>query len=154
MLDDGYLDGPVFDDRRAVWTKRLSHPSEAQLVVVAEDDPEVVGFACGYAREDAIWGNFLDNIHTHPKRHGEGIGTRLLAEVVAWCRVVAGDCGLYLYVFGMNQKARRFYEHLGATDTGSESRPPGVGGEPRDIHRYAWSTLDAVDIERSRSRNR
>ncbi len=144
MLEDAYLDGPVFDDRRVVWTGRLSEPRETQLVIVAEQDAHIVGFACAYAHEDATWGSFLDNIHTHPQRHGEGIGTGLVAEVVEWCRSVAGDCGLYLNVYGLNHKARRFYEHLGASDAGSERRPPGVGGEPHDIHRYVWPTLDAV----------
>jgi GNAT superfamily N-acetyltransferase len=154
MLGDAYLDGPVFEDRRSVWMDRLSQPRDRQLVVVAEQDAEIVGFACAYAREDATWGSFLDNLHAHPQRHGQGIGTGLFAEVVTWCRLVAGECGLYLYVFGLNRKARRFYEQLGATDTGSERRPPGVGGEPRDIHRYAWSTLDTVRFGSSEASRR
>ncbi len=147
MLADDYLDGAVFDDRRAVWTGRLSEPRDTQLVIVAEQDAHIVGFACAYAHEDPTWGSFLDNIHAHPHRHREGIGTSLVAEVADWCRLVAGDCGLYLYVFRLNHKARRFYKHLGATDAGSERRRPGVGGEPRDIHRYAWPTLDAIRLK-------
>jgi GNAT superfamily N-acetyltransferase len=151
MLDDSYLDGPVFQDRHVVWTERLTQPRDNQFVVVAECDSELDGFACVYAREDATWGNFLDNIHAHPSRRGRGIGTALMGEVVDWCRSVASDCGLYLYVFALNRRARRFYERLGATDTGSELRPPGVGGEPREIHRYAWPTLEAVTRHPSRS---
>jgi RimJ/RimL family protein N-acetyltransferase len=146
MLDDAYLDGPVFEDRHAVWCERLLRPPDGQFVVVTERNVRIVGFACAYAREDSRWGSFLDNIHAHPGHHGEGIGTGLIAEVVSWCRHVAGDYGLYLYVFALNERARRFYERLGAADTGFERRPPGVGGELRDIHRYAWPTLDAVRL--------
>src|SRR5436309_2575695 len=71
MLEDTYLDGPVFDDRRAVWKDRLSSPRFAQLVVVAERDAEMVGFVCALAREDPVWGNFLDNIHVLPQCKGE-----------------------------------------------------------------------------------
>jgi GNAT superfamily N-acetyltransferase len=152
MLDDAYLDGPVFQDRQSVWTDRLFGPDDNQLVVVAEQGTDIVGFACAYTHEDETWGSFLDNIHAHPLRHGEGIGSALFAEVVKWCRRVAGDYGLYLYVFALNNRARRFYERLGATDTGSELRSPGVGGEPREIHRYAWPTLDAVTLDLPRSR--
>ena len=146
LLEDDYLDGPVYDDRRAVWTERLTEPAASQLVLVAEDGTELVGFACAYASEDPTWGSFLDNIHSHPSRHSQGIGTGLFKEVVAWCRGVAPDQGLYLYVFAANRKARRFYEYLGATDTGSELRSPAVGGQPREIHRYAWPTLDDVRL--------
>lgn len=146
MLDDAYLDVAVFEDRHAVWTERLSRPPDRQFVVVAERKARIVGFACAYAREDGTWGSFLDNIHAHPGHQGEGIGTGLMAEVVSWCRRVAGEHGLYLYVFALNERARRFYKHLGATDTGFERRPPGVGGEPQGIHRYAWPTLDAVRL--------
>jgi GNAT superfamily N-acetyltransferase len=152
MLDDAYLDGPVFEDRHSVWTERLSTPKGNQFVVVAERETEIIGFGCAYAREDETWGSFLDNIHAHPQRHGEGIGTALMTEVVNWCRHVAADCGLYLHVFALNQQARRFYERLGATDTGWELRPPGIGGEPREIHRYAWPTLATLTQHLARRR--
>ena len=146
LLADEYLDGPVFEDRRSVWTDRLTLPRETQYVVVAEEDGDIVGFACVYTREDPVRGSFLDNIHAHPDRHSRGIGTGLFRDVVDWCRRIAPDKGLYLYVFAANAKARRFYEHLGATDTGSEVRAPGTGGEPREVHTYAWPTLDDVRL--------
>ncbi len=146
LLPDEYLDGPVFEDRRQVWTERLSEPRDTQRVIVATDDGGLVGFACVYTREDPERGSFLDNIHAHPDRHSRGIGTGLFLEVVDHCRRAAPEAGLYLYVFGANAKARRFYEHLGATDTGSEVRAPGAGGEPREIHTYAWPSLDDVRL--------
>jgi len=82
---DEFLDGPVFDDRRAVWEKRLSEPPANQFVVVAEEEGRIVGLACAYGGDDEQWGTLLDNIHVRPELHGNGIGTGLVAEVVNWC---------------------------------------------------------------------
>src|SRR5262245_33873068 len=147
---DEFLDGPVFDERRAVWEKRLSAPSANQFVVVAEEEGRIVGFACAYGRDDARWGTLLDNLHVRPELHGNGIGAGLVAEVVSWCLAHHPDSGLWLWVVGQNQRARRFYEQLGAIDRGAELRPPSAGGgEPRAVHRYAWATLDGVRLRKS-----
>jgi GNAT superfamily N-acetyltransferase len=147
---DEFLDGPVFADRRAVWEKRLSEPPINQFVVVAEERGQLVGFACAYGRDDPRWGTLLDNIHVTPRLHGNGIGSRLFVEVVMWCLENSADCGLWLWVVGQNHRARRFYERLGAIDHGAELRPPSAGGgEPRAVHRYAWTTLESVRIGNS-----
>jgi GNAT superfamily N-acetyltransferase len=146
---DEFLDGPVFEDRRAVWEKRLAEPKANQFVVVAQEEAEgdIVGFACAYGRDDPRWGTLLDNIHVQPTRHRQGTGTALVAQVVSWCRTHHADVGLWLWVVGQNDRARRFYEGLGAFDSGAERRPPNAGGgEPRAVHRYTWATLDRVRI--------
>src|SRR5579864_8760748 len=53
---DEFLDGPVFDDRKAVWEKRLAQPPANQFVVVAEEQGDIVGFACAYGHDDPRWG--------------------------------------------------------------------------------------------------
>lgn len=144
---DEFLDGPVFADRRAVWEQRLSDPAPNQFVVVAEEDGQIVGFACAYGRNDEVWGTLLDNIHVRPEFHRRRFGTGLVSEVARWCLARYPDCGLWLWVVGQNERARRFYERLGAIDHGAELRPPSVGGgEPRAVHRYAWARLDRVAV--------
>ncbi|HZO91304.1 MAG TPA: GNAT family N-acetyltransferase [Chthonomonadaceae bacterium] len=143
---DEFLDGPVFEDRRAVWEKRLAEPPANQFVV-AEEEGYLVGFACAYGRVDPRWGTLLDNIHVRPAQQRQGIGTALVAEVVAWCHAHYADCGLWLWVVGQNERARRFYERLGAVNNGAELRPPSAGGgAPREVHRYSWATLDKVRV--------
>jgi GNAT superfamily N-acetyltransferase len=146
MLDDAFLDGPVFEDRLAVWSKRLTQARDDQFVVVVEEGGALAGFGCVYAHEDPTWGSFLDNLHAHPDRHRAGIGRSLMREIVTWCRSNAPDCGLYLWVFGLNLNARAFYARLGATDVGFDIRTPDGGTEPREIHRYVWPTLDDVRL--------
>lgn len=137
---DAYLDGEVFEDRLRVWRKRLSRPAPDQLVVLAEQGEELIGFACAYAAADPAWGSLLDNLHVRSAHQGRGIGERLVAEVAAWCRERHPGGGLYLWVLQQNQRARRFYARLGARDCGGEhSEPPGGGR----IHgrRYAWAEV-------------
>ena len=67
---DDYLDGDVFEDRRRVWERRLSDPAANQLVVLAEEGGELIGFACCYGGEDETWGSFLDNLHVRPGHQG------------------------------------------------------------------------------------
>lgn len=41
---DEFLDRPVFADRRAVWTERLSRPHRDAFTLVAEHQGRIVGF--------------------------------------------------------------------------------------------------------------
>ncbi len=140
---DEFLDGEVVQDRMQVWETRLGAPPPNQLVVVAEDAGHVAGFACAYGCEDERWGSLLDNIHVHPGRHGQGIGTRLLLEIASWCRANYAACGLYLWVLTQNYDAQRFYERLGASDRGGEVFVPPGGGRI-DSRRYAWTTVTEI----------
>lgn len=141
---DEYLDGPVDEDRLTTWTDRLAHPPPNQFVAVAADGDGVVGFACVYGAHDETWGSFLDNIHTDPKRHGEGIGTGLFAAVVDWCRCHHPHTGLHLKVLDRNDNARRFYERRGGAESGSvpASNPLVIDGTR--VLLIVWPDLDAV----------
>jgi GNAT superfamily N-acetyltransferase len=137
---DEYLDGDVVADRLRVWESRLSTPAANQLVLVAEDEGTIVGFACAYGGDDARWGTLLDNLHVRPGTHGRGTGRRLLSDVALWCRDRHPDRGLYLWVLSQNARARRFYERMGATDCGGDVSVPPGGGQI-DSRRYAWTTV-------------
>ncbi len=137
-LRDAFLDGDIVRDRMIVWTERLSAPPANQLVVIAEDDQGVVGFACAYGRDDERWGTLLDNLHVRGGRQKLGVGTHLMSEVALWCAANYSGGGLYLWVLEPNDRARRFYERLGAADVGGDLWvPPGGGAVKR--RRYFWS---------------
>ena len=142
---DEFLDGDVVEDRLAVWEQRLMEPPPNQFVALAEDEGQLVGFACAYGRDDERWGTLLDNIHVRPECQRRGTGTLLVLEVAAWCLTRYPDCGLYVWVLAQNGQARRFYERLGATDRGSEVSVPRGGGRITG-QRYAWTTLGDIAL--------
>lgn len=145
-LRDDYLDGAIVRERTAVWCERLGEPAANQRVVVAEEPARLLGFACAYGNDDERWGTQLDNLHVRPDAHGHGTGTRLVAEVAAWCRTAYPGAGLYLWVLEQNHPARRFYERLGATDQEGDVWLPPDGGTVK-TRRYVWSRDDLVRLE-------
>src|SRR5262249_2424938 len=72
---DAFLDGPAFGGRKRVWQRRVAHPPANQFVVVAEEQADIVGFACAYGQDDPRWGTLLDNLHVRPALQRQGIGT-------------------------------------------------------------------------------
>jgi len=85
---------------------------------VAEDE-EIVGYATGVPAEDAY---DLGSIYVHPERQGEGVGSRLLAEVEARARDEDYDT-LRLVVMADNDAARGFYEARGFEHTADDYDP-------------------------------
>ena len=76
---NAFLDGPVFDDRRAVWTARLTEPDPRHDTVVAEWHSKIIGFVHTILDHHPVWGALLDNLHIAPEATRRGIGTRLMA---------------------------------------------------------------------------
>jgi GNAT superfamily N-acetyltransferase len=145
-LRDEYLDGDILAERTVVWRERLGSPARNQHVVIVEAQGRLIGFACAYGNDDERWGTQLDNIHVRRDAQGQGTGTRLVAAVAAWCRAAHSEAGLYLWVLERNHPARRFYEHLGATDCEGDVWLPPDGSEVK-TRRYVWSRDDLVRLE-------
>jgi len=140
---DEFLDGPVVEDRLRVWRDRLTMQAPNQMVIVAYEGDELIGFICAYGGHDKTWGSLIDNLHVRTERHRRGIGRRLIAEVAAWCRANYTGHGLYLWVLEDNRRAQRFYQGLGAIDRGGEFGEPPGGGQ---IHkrRYVWKVIPDI----------
>ena len=137
---DEYLDGPVFDDRLAVWTERMADLLPTSCTIVADEGGTVAGFAHTFADENLTWGSYLENLHAAPERKGQGIGTRLMAETAAWVDANAASSSLYLYVLEANTNAQHFYEAVGGQRAGDEVRT-GADGKPNKVFRYVWTDL-------------
>lgn len=118
-LREDYLQHTVLAEREAVWTERLASPKANQVVLLAEDESGVIGFACAYAAEHAEWGSYLDNLHVRPPNQGHGIGKALLVNMAKWCNLYAPERGLYLSVNHDNHRAQQFYIGLGARSADS-----------------------------------
>jgi GNAT superfamily N-acetyltransferase len=65
----------------------------------------IVGMAATSEADGVLW---LDHLYVFPPRVGQGIGTRLLGEVVSNARLP-----VHLHCFAENRRARAFYERHG-----------------------------------------
>ncbi|NOK60163.1 MAG: GNAT family N-acetyltransferase [Chloroflexi bacterium AL-W] len=52
MFKEEFLDRYVVEDRKDIWHQRFAAPQNNQIVLVAEEDPELCGFACAFGNED------------------------------------------------------------------------------------------------------
>ena len=117
-LSDDYLDGPIVEERTALWKQRLSEPQPNEWILLAEDESGFVGFACAIGDHDERLGTYLNNIHVRGAHQGHGIGRELLTSVAKWSLERHPGCGLHLNVFKQNERAQHFYRRHGAIDTG------------------------------------
>jgi ribosomal protein S18 acetylase RimI-like enzyme len=150
-LTDAYLEGDIATHLQRQWQNRLSdtpvlESGGEQIILVAEDNGELLGFACAYLNEDPQWGSFLNNIHVKQATHRRGVGTALLRAVATRCTAsisgVNAAAGakqhLYLFVIQANLAAQRFYTRHGAQNVGVDMWDAPDGGRV-PLYRFAWA---------------
>jgi len=141
MFSDAYLDSDEFRQERSVlWSKRLGHPEPNQLVLIAEIDDQLVGFACAFGSADQHLGTLLDNLHVRHEYQGRGIGAELMSEVAKWCSAELSGEGIFLWVLEPNMQARRFYERRGGIRIDGDLWSSPDGGSIACI-RFAWKNV-------------
>jgi ribosomal protein S18 acetylase RimI-like enzyme len=140
---DAFLDGDVDENRRAVWTERLTRPSPDRFTIVAEREGVVVGFAHTVVAADPEWGALLDNLHVAHDLKRSGIGAQLMVETARAIRERTPSPRLYLWVLEPNTAAQAFYEARGGTRVGREARTS-PAGDPVVAFRYAWLDVAAL----------
>lgn len=113
ILDQAFLDGEIEQERLAVWSKRLDEPDPSQIVLIAHDDAEPVGFVCAFTDADARWGSMIDNLHVKAGLRGRGVGEHLLRMAAQAVAAATEARGLHLWVFEANEAALRFYLRMG-----------------------------------------
>jgi GNAT superfamily N-acetyltransferase len=141
ILSDHFLDHEVFEDRLSQWRERLTDPQPStQMVLLAEEQGELLGFACVFLDADPRWGALLDNLHVRPGDQGRGLGQRLMGEEVSWILDRRPESGLYLWLYEGNHQAARFYERLGGHAVERQVQLAEGGTEVIAI-RYGWQNL-------------
>ncbi len=136
IMAEAYLDGPVELERARVWSERMAAPAPP-LVVVAEHDGGMVGFACAFPAEDAEWGTRIDNLHVLPGYQRQGIATRLMRSLAARIATVEPTLPVFLWVYDVNSTARAAYQSLGGRPAEKGSRT-GADGSVAAAWRMAW----------------
>ena len=134
LLPQDYLDDLAPEDRLGAWEEALA-PSPWPIVVVAEEDGALLGFACVSPSRDEDAGEEvgeLQTLYVDPSTWRTGVGTALLD---AGCEelATAGFTTATLWVLGVNERARRFYERHGW-------RPDGA------IKEHDWVAFVATDV--------
>ncbi len=112
ILPDAYLDGEVFQERRAFWRDALRAPRAGQLVMVATLEAALTGFVSIVRDGEPGFDAEIENLHVRPQLCGGGLGKRLLAAAVERL-AAAGVTSACLWVYDANEAAIRFYERLG-----------------------------------------
>lgn len=146
ILPDDFLDSDLVANRLRIWSDRLARDRADQLVYLAEDGPELVGFICAFGDENQRWGSYIDNLHVTSGSRGRGIGALLMGHAAEWLLMRYPQSGVYLWVFEANARARRFYERLGASNAETMADEPDPAAGPVPSCRYVW--LSPSDIGR------
>jgi ribosomal protein S18 acetylase RimI-like enzyme len=143
IFRDAFLDGDLPGERLRVWRERLDRPPPNQLVQLAFDRSDLVGFVCAYGAHDPEWGSFIDNLHVARESKRQGIGASLMRHAGAWLARVYPDAGIHLWVLEANAAARRFYERLGARNAGVATMETHGRAVVRSC-RYVWPRADRL----------
>ena len=134
---DAFLDGDLIGERLRVWRERLERPRVDQFVQLAVEGTSLVGFVCAYGAHDPEWGSLVDNLHVAKDAKRGGIGASLMRQAGAWLDSRYPDSGVHLFVLEVNSPARRFYERLGARNSGVSTMETHGGAIVRSC-RYVW----------------
>ena len=135
MMPPSFLEGPLDEDRLAVWRGRLAQPQDGAGLFLAVDGETIEGFAYLAPAEDGRI--LLENLHARPGRTGSGIGGLLLRHSLAWAADEHPGRDVFLEVLRDNTRAIAFYERHGARRTGEGVARFQQGFELHEFE-YAW----------------
>lgn len=136
IMPGSFLNGPLDEDRLALWQERLASPVQGSGLFVAHDgDGELLGFVYLLPAPDGRI--LLDNLHVRPGSTGSGIGGRLLRRGLEWAADEHPDREVYLEVLSANTRAISFYERQGARRTDERMCRFEQGFELPECE-YAW----------------
>ncbi|GAA2581418.1 MULTISPECIES: GNAT family N-acetyltransferase [Streptomyces] len=136
IMPSDFLDGPLFEDRLALWHGRILEPQPAAGLFVAVSGDEIDGFAYLVPRPGGRI--LLDNLHARPGRTGSGIGSRLLRHALAWAATEHPGRDVCLEVLRANTRAIAFYERHGALRTDERACLFDQGFELPEFE-YTWA---------------
>jgi len=145
-LSDEFLDNEAPSERLKVWQSRLKSESRDQIVILAENDGELVGFVCVYLNKSQKYGSLLDNLHVHSAMQGKGIGYRLMSLAAKEVHRQLPNSDMYLWVLEQNSGAIQFYENLGGEKIETVEEID-IGNQKVFKSRYYWKSLQNLLTE-------
>jgi ribosomal protein S18 acetylase RimI-like enzyme len=142
-MPDAYLDGLRAEDRAAYWDGVLRREDLRGVVLVAERDDEVVGFAAAGPSPDPEGAGELFAINLDPHHWGTGAGRALLEAAQAELDRM-GFAESVLWVLPGNARARRFYEIAGWVADGTSRDAEVFGVTVPEVRYRRRSTSEAI----------
>ena len=121
QLADEYLDGLSVEERLDQHSRSLEQPPAEWRTWVAQDGPDVAGFAVTGPSQDADATERTGEVYAiylEPDRVGTGAGRELFEHAVGDLRDRGFDA-VTLWVLETNERARRFYEVAGWAHDGT-----------------------------------
>jgi GNAT superfamily N-acetyltransferase len=119
QMPDDYLDGLRAEERAAMWRQSFDRRRTDRVLLVAEIEGGVVGFALAGSTDDPPGLGELYALNVDPDSWGAGAGQALLAAVRE-ALVGLGHDEAVLWVLPGNARARRVYEANGWVADGAE----------------------------------
>ncbi|MEV0228154.1 GNAT family N-acetyltransferase [Nonomuraea sp. NPDC050786] len=139
IMPAGYLNGPLLDERKLMWSTRLAtvaaEPDHARCLLVAVDGDALLGFAYLVAGNDGRI--LLDNLHVQPERKQSGIGRQLVYHSFGWASEHHPGKTVYLEVLRDNVAAITFYRRLDGRPT-KEFMERFPAGFELPVVEYTW----------------
>ncbi|MBM7579122.1 GNAT family N-acetyltransferase [Jeotgalibacillus terrae] len=142
MVPDDYLDQMTYSRREEVWGKIIE---DGQIVYVAEDNGEVVGFANGGEERSNKYSGYdgeLFAIYILESYQRQGLGRKLIAPLVEDMKV-KGLTSMIVCVLEKND-SKQFYEVLGAEKV--DTVKINFGGRDLKEAVYGWKDIDQVKL--------
>lgn len=134
-----FLANLSYERRAETWRNNLDGHHHS-LIVVAEREGEIVGFATGGPNRETEddYAAELYAIYLLASEQGQGIGRALFNAVVAELKR-RGLASLLVWVLAANP-AQKFYEALGGQYV--REKQIEIGGQPLTEVAYGWKTLE------------
>lgn len=139
LYGDHYLDHQLPAISRAIWRERFqTYTARTDLILAALDDAEPVALAYASFRLNPDLGLLVDNLHVAPERKGQGLGSRLLAEVARWLCDEHAAAPMHLEVYAPNADALDFYARKSGVEV-ARYRETAPGGREVEVVRFKWA---------------
>lgn len=138
IMDEGFLNRLSVEKRKELWMNNI--PREGSIVLVAELDGKIVGFADGSPVKEGEYPGYdgdVTSIYFYEEHQGKGYGKMLLTRLLNGFRQQGFKSAIVKVL--EDNAACRFYEALGARCI--DENMIEVAGGKANLLTYAWDHL-------------
>lgn len=144
IMPDEIIQSRNIDNRTAIWTRILNSDNPNNILFVAEDAGQIVGFAQAGKPQESVEGfdSELYAIYLIEDAQGQGMGRQLM-QACAKELHAKGYQSLLLWVLKDNRNSRSYYEHLGGKIVASGEYSPTETFTIKKLA-YGWADIQTL----------